>query len=158
MIKLYIALFFAQALSDTIVTIILVYLEMGYDSYALETALYIQATISNFLWVCLEALILTTFLKFSKRFEEQLVSDVTSTLKGSMVDSSSLLEQQERLQALRRHTAYQEITDAQIREVVLTMLTISVLSDTHSKAENISESSSGTENTTDMGDNSSVLF
>ena len=62
------------------------------------------------------------------------------------------------MQALRRHTAYQEITDAQIREAVLTMLTISVLSDTHSKAENISESSSGTENTTDMGDNSSILF
>ena len=40
MMKLYVALFFAQAISDTIVTIMLIYIETGYDTYAMETALY----------------------------------------------------------------------------------------------------------------------
>lgn len=81
MIKLYIALFFAQGISDTIVTSEIIYLYLNENtSYALGTALYIQAIISDFLWVCLESLILFTYLKFSLRVEEQLVSDITDTL------------------------------------------------------------------------------
>ena len=97
-----------------------------------SNAEYVITTFNNILSWGLEFAILATYYQFSNRMEDQLTTRMTKQLKqkfqASLPNRERFLsdfEEQERESALRRHEAYKEFADAQIQEVLKTMLSIS---------------------------------
>eukprot|EP00353_Schmidingerella_taraikaensis_P007783 CAMPEP_0185575694 /NCGR_PEP_ID=MMETSP0434-20130131/6817_1 /TAXON_ID=626734 ORGANISM="Favella taraikaensis, Strain Fe Narragansett Bay" /NCGR_SAMPLE_ID=MMETSP0434 /ASSEMBLY_ACC=CAM_ASM_000379 /LENGTH=189 /DNA_ID=CAMNT_0028192639 /DNA_START=364 /DNA_END=936 /DNA_ORIENTATION=+ len=118
----------------------------GYTNFNLWLAFDISNSVYCVITLMLNCTILATYVRFSNKLNRATARKATKSLRRAVGDSDRLLLQSEndspshsdmaaeRVRASKRLSAYREMADRQIQEILATMITISNVPD-HLKAD-----------------------